>query len=45
MKTTLIEENLKEAQKILEQFISTPNTIKNIEKAGQLLVKALKKRE
>jgi D-sedoheptulose 7-phosphate isomerase len=43
MKTKLIENNLKEAQSILEQFIANPNNIKAIGKAGQLLVKALKK--
>jgi len=43
MKSKLIETNLKEAQLILEQFIADPNNINTIEKAGQAMVKALKK--
>jgi D-sedoheptulose 7-phosphate isomerase len=43
MKTKLIEQNFRDAQTILEQFISDTNNIKHIETAGQLLVKAFKK--
>ena len=37
-----IEKNLKEAQEILQAFISDPKTIPAIEEAGKLVVKALK---
>lgn len=43
MKIKLVENNFKEAQKILEQFISNPNNLKAIEKAGEALTKAFKK--
>ncbi len=42
MKTKLIEENFKEAQLLLSQFIANSQNIKNIEQAGQALVKAFK---
>ena len=41
MKTKLVEENLKEAQNILEQFINNTNNIDAIEKAGQMLIDTL----
>jgi len=42
MKTKLIEDNLKEAQLLLSQFIANPQNLKNIEQAGQALVEAFK---
>jgi D-sedoheptulose 7-phosphate isomerase len=43
MTKAIIQANLEEAQKILNQFISDEKNIKAIEKAGKLLVKELKK--
>lgn len=43
MSKSLIENNFKEAQKILEQFIVNPKNIDSIEKGGHLIVDALKK--
>ena len=43
MSKSLIENNLTEAQKILEQFIAEPKNIDAIEKAGILIVEAFKK--
>lgn len=43
MSKSLIENNFKEAQKILEQFIVDPKNIDSIEKAGILIVEGLKK--
>jgi D-sedoheptulose 7-phosphate isomerase len=42
MKTKLIEDNLKEAQLLLSQFIANPQNLKNIEQAGKALVEAFK---
>ncbi len=42
MSKSLIENNFKEAQKILEQFIADPKNISSIEKAGSMIVEALK---
>lgn len=42
MSRSLIENNLNEAQKLLQQFISEPKNIEAIEKAGILLTKAIK---
>ncbi len=43
MKKSLIEDNFKEAQTILQQFIAEPKNIVAIEKAGKALVSAFKK--
>src|ERR1035437_6777096 len=43
MKNSLIENNLKEAQQILQQFISESKNIVSVEKAATLLAKAFKK--
>ena len=43
MKKSLIEENLKEAQVVLAQFISEKKNIAAVEKAGKTLVNAFKK--
>ncbi len=43
MTKSLIENNLKEAQQVLQQFISEPKNIAAIEKAGKTLVSAFKK--
>jgi D-sedoheptulose 7-phosphate isomerase len=43
MSNSLIENNFKEAQSILEQFISNSKNMDAIEKAGQMIVGALKK--
>ncbi len=43
MSKSLIENNLNEAQKVLQQFISEPKNIEGIEKAGKLLSEAIKK--
>ena len=43
MSKSLIENNLKEAQKILEQFIADPKNIEAIEKSGIAIVEAIKK--
>ncbi|MBA3971363.1 MAG: D-sedoheptulose 7-phosphate isomerase [Bacteroidetes bacterium] len=43
MSRSLIENNLNEAQKVLQQFISEQKNIDSIEKAGQLLLSSLKK--
>jgi D-sedoheptulose 7-phosphate isomerase len=43
MKKSLIEDNLKEAQQVLTQFISEKKNISSIEKAGKTLVSAFKK--
>ena len=40
MKKSLIEENLKEAQTILQQFIAEPKNIEAIENAGNALIAA-----
>lgn len=42
MSKSLIENNLNEAQKLLQQFISEPSNIESIENAGKLLVEAIK---
>ena len=42
MSKSLIENNLKEAQKILDQFIAEPKNITAIETAGSMMVNALK---
>ena len=42
MSKSLIENNLNEAQKVLQQFISEPKNIDAIEKAGKLLSEAIK---
>lgn len=42
MSKSLIENNLNEAQKVLQQFISEPKNIESIEKAGILLGQAIK---
>ena len=42
MSKLLIENNLNEAQKVLQQFISEPKNIESIEKAGILLGQAIK---
>ncbi|HEY0031252.1 MAG TPA: D-sedoheptulose 7-phosphate isomerase [Bacteroidia bacterium] len=43
MSRALIENNLNEAQKVLQQFISAPKNIEAIEKAGRMLSDAFKK--
>src|SRR3954447_10693178 len=43
MKKSLIEENLREAQEILAQFIADPKNFTAIEKAGEALVTAFRK--
>ncbi len=43
MSRSLIENNLNEAQKVLQAFISEANNIERIEKAGKLLSEAFKK--
>lgn len=43
MSRSLIENNLAEAQKMLQQFVSGPKNIDAIEKAGELLSDAIKK--
>lgn len=43
MKKSLVEENLLEAQLILQQFISDAKNITSVEKAGKILVNAFKK--
>ena len=43
MSISSIEKNLKEAQAVLQTFIDDPQTVPAIEKAGDLLVGALKK--
>ncbi len=43
MSKSLIENNLNEAQKVLQQFISEPKNIDLIEKAGKVLSEAIKK--
>ncbi len=43
MKKSLIEENLKEAQEVLQKFIGDKKNIVAIEKAGKVLVAAFKK--
>ncbi len=43
MNKSLIENNLNEAQKVLQQFIAEPKNIEAIEKAGKLLSEAFKK--
>ena len=43
MKTKLVEENLKEAQNILEQFINDTKNIEAIAIAGQILINAFEK--
>lgn len=43
MAKSIIENNLKEAQQILQQFISNPKNILAVEKAGKLLAKTFKK--
>ena len=43
MSNSLIENNFKEAQSILEQFIHDSKNIESIEKAGLVIVDALKK--
>lgn len=43
MKNSIIENNLKEAQQLLQQFISGSKNIVSVEKAGKLLAKAFKK--
>lgn len=43
MSKSLIENNFKEAQKILEQFIAEPENILAIEQAGIAMVEAIKK--
>lgn len=42
MSKSLIENNLNEAQKVLQQFISEPKNIESIEKAGILLAQSIK---
>ena len=42
MSKSLIENNFKEAQRVLELFLSDPNNISSIEAAGNMLVKAFK---
>ena len=42
MSKSLIENNLNEAQKVLQQFVSEPKNIESIEKAGILLGQAIK---
>lgn len=42
MSKTIIENNLKEAQALLQQFIAEPKNIERIEQAGKTLVKAFK---
>lgn len=42
MSRSLIENNFKEAQKVLEAFMSDPKNIDNIEKAGRMLSEAFK---
>ena len=41
MSKSLIENNLKEAQKVLEQFISDNKNIEAIENAGKLLADSI----
>lgn len=43
MSKSLIENNLNEAQKVLQAFISEPKNIESIEKAGKLLSETFKK--
>ena len=43
MKNSLIENNFKEAQQILQQFSADPKNIAAVEKAGKLLAAAFKK--
>jgi D-sedoheptulose 7-phosphate isomerase len=43
MSRSLIENNLNEAQRILQEFISEPKNIEAIEKAGKLLSESIKK--
>ncbi len=43
MSKSRIENNLKEARHLLDQFIAEPGNIEAIEKAGKLLVKTFKK--
>src|SRR3989337_960179 len=43
MAKSIIENNLKEAQQSLQQFISDPKKILAVEKAGKLLAKTFKK--
>ena len=43
MSRSLIENNLNEAQKVLQQFIAQKTNIDSIEKAGELLLDSLKK--
>ncbi|MCX6296244.1 MAG: D-sedoheptulose 7-phosphate isomerase [Bacteroidetes bacterium] len=43
MSKSLIENNLNEAQRILQEFISEPTNIEAIEKAGKLLSESIKK--
>lgn len=43
MSKSLIENNLNEAQKVLQAFISEPKNLESIEKAGKLLSEAFKK--
>lgn len=43
MSKSIIEQNLKEAQQVLEQFLSDPKNIASIEEAGKLLTDAFKK--
>jgi D-sedoheptulose 7-phosphate isomerase len=43
MSTSLIENNFKEAQRILEQFLADSKNISAIEKAGMLMTDAFKK--
>ncbi len=43
MKKSLVEENFREAQEVLQQFIGEPKNISAIEKAGKTLVTSFKK--
>jgi len=43
MSISIIKNNFKEAQQVLEQFITNPENVEAIEKAGKVLVEAFKK--
>lgn len=43
MSKSLIENNFKEAQKILDQFISNPQSVDSIERSGNSIVNAINK--
>ena len=43
MSKTIIENNFKEAQTLLQQFIAEPKNIERIEQAGKILVEAFKR--